>query len=66
MPDTARIESARLAIAKVTGALEEASVSAMEGQSISDLATAQRACDRLIFSVEACLRRLHRLRRSLG
>ncbi len=41
-------------------------VVAAEGQAISDLATARRSCDRLIVSLEACLRRLYRLRRSLG
>lgn len=65
MAETARVESARIAFAKLTGELEDASVSAAEGQSISDLAAAQRACDRLLVSLEACLRRLHRLRRSL-
>lgn len=66
MAKTARVESARTVFAKLTGELENASVSAAEGQSISDLATARQVCDRLIASLEAYLRRLRRLRRSLG
>ena len=66
MTETARIESARLAFAKVTVALEDAAFAAAEGQAISDPATAQRACDRLIAALEACLRRLHLLRKRLG
>lgn len=66
MAETARVESARIAFAKLTGQLEDASVSAAEGQSIPDLATARRSCDRLIASLKAYLRRLHRLRKRLG
>ena len=66
MDERARIESARVAFAKVTGALEDAAVSAADGQVVSHVATARRSCDRLIANLDACLRRLHRLRRSLG
>jgi len=66
MDERARIQSARLTFAKVTGGLEDAAVAAAEGQAISDLATARRSCDRLIASLEDYLRRLRRLRRSLG
>lgn len=66
MDERARIKSTRLVFARVTGEMEDASVAAAEGQAIADLATAQRACDRLIVLLEVCLRRLHRLRRSLG
>ena len=64
MAETARIEFARMAFATVTGALEDAAVAAAEAN--SDLATARQVCDRLIASLEACLRRLHRLRKRLG
>lgn len=66
MDECARIESARRAFAKVTGALEDAAVAAADGQTISDLAAARRSCDRLIARLEATLRQLRRLRRSLG
>lgn len=66
MDERARIVSARLAFAKVTGSLEDAAVAAAHGQSIPDLAAARRLCDRLIARLEASLWRLRRLRRSLG
>ncbi len=66
MDERARTGSAKLAFAQLKGAIEDAAVVAAEGQAISDLATARRSCDRLIVSLEACLRRLYRLRRSLG
>lgn len=65
MDERARIDSARLAFAKATAALEDATVAAAEGQTISNLAAARRSCDRLIASLEASLRRLSLLRRSL-
>lgn len=66
MHERAGIESARLAFAKATAALEDAAIAAADAQSISDLAAARHSCDRLIAHLEASLRRLHRLRRSLG
>ena len=66
MDERARIESARLAFAKVTGSLEDAVVAAADAQSVSDVAAAQRSCDRLIARLEASLRQLRRLLRSLG
>lgn len=66
MVETAHFEATRIAFAKVTGALEDGAVAAAEGQAFSDHATPRRACDRLIVSLENCLRRLCRLRRSLG
>ena len=65
MDKRTRIEFARVAFATVTGALEDAAVAAAEGQAISDVATARRSCDRLIARLEACLRRLHLLRKRL-
>lgn len=61
-----RVETARAALADLTGALEDATLIAAEGQSALDLAAARQSCDRLIEMLEACLSRLHRLRRQLG
>lgn len=66
MAETVRVEAARLAFAKLTGALEDAAAVAADGQSTRDLAMARRSCDQLIATLEIYLRRLHRLRRSLG
>lgn len=60
-----RVESARMALADLTGALEDATLIAAEGQTAFDLTVARRSCDRLIEVLEACLSRLHRLRRQL-
>lgn len=61
-----RVETARTALADLTGALEDATLIAADGQTALDLAAARRSCDRLIEVLEACLSRLHRLRRQLG
>jgi len=57
------VETARTALANPTGALEDASLIAADGQTALDLAAARQSCDRLIEMLEACLSRLHRLRR---
>jgi len=54
-----------MALADLTGALEDATLIAAEGQTAFDLTVARRSCDRLIEVLEACLSRLHRLRRQL-
>lgn len=61
-----RVETARKALADLTGALEDATLMAAEGQTAVDLTVARQSCDRLIEVLEACLTRLHRLRRQLG
>lgn len=66
MTEATRAEVARIAFAKVTGALEDATIVAAEGQAALDLAAARQSCDRLIHAVEACLARLQLLRRRLG
>ena len=66
MPETTRIESARLVFAKVTGALEDAAVAAAEGQASPNLSAARQSCDCLIAQLKSSLTRLQRLRRRLG
>ncbi len=61
-----RVETARKAMADLTGALEDATLVAAEGQTAPDLTVALQSCDQLIEVLEACLARLHRLRRRLG
>lgn len=60
-----RVETARKALADLTGVLEDASLIAVEGQTALDLIVARQTCNRLIEVLEACLARLHRLRRQL-
>ncbi len=61
-----RVETARKALADLTGALEDATLIAAEGQTALDLTVARQSCDQLIEVLEASLTRLHRLRRRLG
>jgi len=60
-----RVETARKALADFTGALEDATLIAAEGQTALDLTVARQSCDQLIEVLEASLARLHRLRRRL-
>lgn len=66
MAEASRIAMARKAFAGATGALEDATLIAAEGQATPDIAAARRSCDRLIALTKACLRRLQLLRRRLG
>jgi len=66
MTEAERVEAARKGFAEVTGALEDATRFAAEGQVAPGIASAIRSCDRLIALLEACLARLQRLRRRLG
>lgn len=60
------VDHARKAFADMTATLEDAALVASEGQAAPDLERARRTCDRLIAELEACLKRLQRLRRRLG
>lgn len=66
MTEATRVEAARRAFAKVTGALEDATIVAAQGQASPNLSATRQSCDRLIAVLEACLARLQRLRRWLG
>ena len=66
MTEATRVETARKALAAVTGALEDATIVAAEGQASPNLSAARQSCDRLIARLEACLARLQKLRRRLG
>ena len=66
MTEATRVDMARKAFAEVTGALEDATVVAAEGQASPNLSAARQSCDRLIAVLETCLARLQRLRRRLG
>jgi hypothetical protein len=66
MNEGERIEKARKAFAKVTGALEDATIIAAEGQASPILSAAGQSCDRLIALLETTLAQLQRLRRRLG
>lgn len=66
MAEATRIEAARKVFAEVTGALEDATPIAAEGQATTDLAASRQSCDRLIALLEASLAQLQRLRRQLG
>ena len=65
MAKVAHVGTARKAFTDLTGALEDATLIATEGQSTRDLAAARQSCDRLIGRLNACLRQLQRLRRRL-
>ncbi len=65
MAKAVRVEAARMAFAEVTGALEDASLVAAEGQAALDLAAARQTYVRLLAQIDACIERLHRLRRRL-
>jgi hypothetical protein len=66
MNEGERIEKARKAFAEVTGALEDATLVAADGQATSNLATGRQICDHLIALLESCLEQLKHLRRRLG
>lgn len=66
MAKAPRVETARAALAGLTGDLEDASLIAAEGQTAVDLSAARQSCDRLIEVLEVRLARLHRLRRQLA
>lgn len=66
MAKAARVEVARMVFAEVTGALEDATLIAAEGQTALDLAATRRTCDRLPAQIEACIKQLHRLRKQFG
>ncbi|MBA4174852.1 MAG: hypothetical protein C0511_19915 [Hyphomicrobium sp.] len=66
MTEATRVEAARRAFAKVTGALEDATIIAAEGQASPELSAASQSCDRLIVLLEATIARLQRLRRLLA
>lgn len=66
MAKALRVETARSALADLTGVLEDATLIAAEGQTAIDLSAARKSCDRLIEVLEVGLARLQRLRRQLG
>ena len=66
MTDATQVEAARRAFAKVTGALEDATLVAAEGQASPKLSAASQSCDRLIALLETTLAQLQRLRRRFG
>ena len=66
MTEATRIETARKTFAEITGALEDATLVAAEGQASPNLSAARQSCDRLIALLEARLARLQRLRGQLG
>jgi hypothetical protein len=59
-----RVETVQKTFAELTGALEDASLVAAEGQTAS-IADARQIYDRLIAVLEPCLRQLKCLRRRL-
>lgn len=66
MTEATRVEAARRTFAKVTGALEDATLVAAEGQASPNLSAASQSCDRLIELLDATLAQLQRLRRRIG
>jgi hypothetical protein len=66
MTEATRVETARTTFAKVTGALEVATLFAAEGRASPNLSTASHSCDRLIALLETTLAQLQRLRRRIG
>jgi len=66
MTEATRVEAARRAFATVTGALEDATIVAAEGQASPNLKAARQSCDRLIAMLVTTLAQLQRLRRRLG
>ena len=66
MIEATRAETARKAFAAITGAFEDATIVAAEGQAAPNLSAARQSCDRLIALLETTLARLQRLRRLLG
>ena len=66
MAKAARVETARVVFAEITGLLEDATLVAAEGQAAPDLAVARQICNRLMADLGICTEQLHRLRRRLG
>ena len=66
MAKAARVETARVVFAEITGVLEDATLVAAEGQAAPDLAAARQICNRLMAHLGICTEQLHRLRRRLG
>lgn len=66
MTKATRAEMARKAFAAVTGALEDATLVAADGQAAPDLTAARQSCDRLTNALEVCLEKLQRSRRQIG
>ena len=56
---------ARKAFAELTGALEDATLVAAEGQASPNLSVARQSCDHVIALLETPLARLQRLRKRL-
>lgn len=59
------VECVRKGLAEITGTLEDATLTAAEGQGVLDVSDARLTCDRLIAVLERCLARLKRLRRQI-
>lgn len=66
MTEATRVEAARRTFANVTGALEDATLVAAEGQTSPNLSAASQSCDRVIALLETILTQLQRLQRRLG
>src|SRR6478609_1040087 len=66
MAKTTRVETARKAFAAVTGALEDATIVAADGEAAPNLAATRQSRDHLIALLESCLEQLQRLQRRLG
>lgn len=66
MTEPTRVKAARRTFANVTGALEDATLVAAEGQASPNLSAASQSCDRVIALLETTLTQLQRLRRRLG
>jgi len=66
MPKTEIVEAVRKAFAEVTGAIENVTIVAADGQATPNPAAARRSCDRLIALLEGSINQLKQLRRRLG
>jgi len=66
MAEATRVEMARKAFAKVTGALEDATIVAAEGQASRNRSAPRQSCDRIIGLLETPLEQLQRSCRGLG
>jgi hypothetical protein len=65
MAKAVRLEFARMVFAKITGALEDATLVVAEGQTTPGLAAARQSCDGLIAVLDVSLKQLQQLRRQL-
>jgi hypothetical protein len=66
MPKAAIVEAAWKAFAEVTGAPEDATIVAADGQAAPNLSAARQSCDCLIALLEASIEQPKPLRRRLG